>query len=123
MRRFLISAALVLAGAGSAFASPVLTIDTDLGKVLAGQNGMTLYVFKKDQKGVSNCYDDCAKYWPPYVAAAGAAPEGNLTLVARKDGSMQWAKDGMPLYFWTGDQEKGDTTGNGVQGVWLAAKP
>jgi predicted lipoprotein with Yx(FWY)xxD motif len=43
--------------------------------------------------------------------------------VKRKDGKMQWAKDGMPLYYWVKDTKKGDATGDGVNGVWDAAKP
>jgi len=123
MNRTIIAAAIALAGCGSAFASPVQTVDTDMGKVLAGATGMTLYTYDKDGKGVSNCYDECATYWPPYKAAAGAPAEDGLTIIARKDGTKQWAKDGKPLYYWTGDQMKGDTTGQGVQGVWKAARP
>jgi predicted lipoprotein with Yx(FWY)xxD motif len=43
--------------------------------------------------------------------------------VTRKDGKMQWAKDGMPLYYWAKDMKKGDATGDGMNGVWDAAKP
>lgn len=36
---------------------------------------------------------------------------------------MQWAKDGKPLYFWVKDKKEGDATGDGVKGVWDAARP
>jgi len=88
---------------------------------LTAENGMTLYTFDKDSAGTSNCYDSCAASWPPYIAAAGASSDG-LTTVARRDGSLQWAKDGAPLYFWVGDTAPGDTTGDGVGGVWHIAK-
>jgi predicted lipoprotein with Yx(FWY)xxD motif len=114
---------LFLAGASIAYAQPTMTVKTDKGNVLAGENGMTLYTFKNDKKGVSNCNDACAQNWPPYTAAANAKAEGAFTLVDRKDGAKQWAKDGMPLYFWMKDQKKGDTTGDGVKGVWDVAKP
>lgn len=124
MKRLMIATAFMLGTAASAFAAaPVMTVDTSIGKVLAGDNGMTLYVFKKDMNGVSNCTGQCAKFWPPYVAKSGAMAEGKYTLVKRKDGAEQWAKDGMPLYFWQGDKKKGDTTGNGFKGVWNAARP
>ena len=29
----------------------------------------------------------------------------------------------MPLYYWSGDMEKGDTSGNGIKGLWTVAKP
>lgn len=88
---------------------------------LAAGNGMTLYTFDKDSAGSSNCYDNCAVNWPPYLAQAGAeAPEG-FTIISRNDGTSQWAKDGAPLYFWVGDTAPGDTNGDGVGGVWHVA--
>jgi predicted lipoprotein with Yx(FWY)xxD motif len=36
--------------------------------------GATLYAFDKDQNGKSNCYDDCAKHWPPLIAMSSAKP-------------------------------------------------
>lgn len=107
-----------------AFAAPAVeTVDTDQGKVIAAENGMTLYTFKKDEAGTSNCYDDCAAKWPPYLADAAAKADGDYTLVERKDGAKQWALKGMPLYFWVKDGKKGDATGDGVGGVWDAARP
>ncbi|MEM9582912.1 MAG: hypothetical protein AAGA08_07325 [Pseudomonadota bacterium] len=91
--------------------------------ILTGANGMTLYTFDKDSKGKSNCYGGCAGSWPPYLAKAGAkAPAAGFALIKRKDGTMQWAKNGAPLYFWAGDAKPGDTTGDGVGGVWHLAK-
>jgi predicted lipoprotein with Yx(FWY)xxD motif len=29
----------------------------------------------------------------------------------------------MPLYYWAKDMKKGDATGDGMNGVWDAAKP
>jgi predicted lipoprotein with Yx(FWY)xxD motif len=116
--------ALILAASASlALASPFQTVDSAKGKVIAGENGMTLYTFKKDTDGKPACYDACATLWPPYIAAKDAKAETGYTMVARKDGSMQWAKDGMPLYFWAKDKKMGDATGDGVKGVWDAARP
>lgn len=36
---------------------------------LTDQNGMTLYTFDKDRPGESNCYDQCALSWPPYLVS------------------------------------------------------
>jgi len=49
--------------------------------------------------------------------------EGAYSLVTRKDGAKQWAKDGMPLYYWIKDTKEGDITGEGVNDVWYVAKP
>jgi predicted lipoprotein with Yx(FWY)xxD motif len=99
-------------------------------KVASGANAlvdakmMTLYTFAKDQPGVSNCYDNCAKNWPPLMAAADAKPMGDWTIVMRKDGGRQWAYKGMPLYTWIKDGKPGDATGEGMgQGAWKVAVP
>lgn len=111
------------AAAAPAAPDDVKTVETAKGKVLAGEKGMTLYTFKKDTKGVSNCYDQCAKNWPPFMAASDAKADGAYSLVERKDGTKQWAKDGMPLYYWVKDTKEGDITGDGVGGNWELAKP
>ena len=86
--------------------------------MLADANGMTLYTFDKDVDGVSACYDDCAVKWPPALGAEGDTMAEGWTLVARTDGTMQWAYDGKPLYLFNGDTKAGDMTGDGVGDVW-----
>lgn len=122
MKTFVLATAFALL-TGTAMAAPVMTVDTDKGAVLAGENGMTLYTFKKDTAGVSNCYDQCATNWPPLMADGSAMAEGDFTVIERNDGGKQWAKGGMPLYFWIKDEKKGDTTGDGVGGNWDLARP
>ena len=118
----LVIAAFAVATAASA-AAPVKTVKTEKGEVLAGENGMSLYTYKDDSKGVSTCYDQCATNWPPFKADANAMAEGAFTVIDRKDGTKQWAKDGMPLYYWIKDKKEGDVTGDGVKGEWDAARP
>jgi len=43
--------------------------------------------------------------------------------VSRKDGSKQWALNGMPLYYFAADKAAGDVKGDGVGGVWDLARP
>jgi predicted lipoprotein with Yx(FWY)xxD motif len=57
------------------------------------------------------------------MAAEDAPAEGGLTVIERKDDTYQWALNGKPLYFWQGDSAKGDTTGDGVGGVWAVVRP
>jgi predicted lipoprotein with Yx(FWY)xxD motif len=90
-------------------------------EVLTDAKGMTLYTFDKDAPGVTNCYDKCAVNWPPLLAAADAAPEGDFTLVDRTDGTKMWAYKGWPLYLWIEDLAPGETKGDGVGGVWHTA--
>ena len=104
-------------------AGAVKTADIAGKNVLTDANGMTLYTFDKDTKGdgKSVCNGDCAVKWPPLMAEAGAAPEGDFTIVTRDDGSTMWAYKGWPLYYWKSDKAPGDITGDGVGGVWHLA--
>lgn len=95
---------------------------TSEGTILTDAKGMTLYTFDKDQAGISNCYDGCAAAWPPLMAAKGAHGEGDYSVVTRKDGNLQWAYKGKPLYTWMKDEKQGDMTGDGVKGVWHVIK-
>lgn len=90
---------------------------------LMNQNKMTLYVFDKDEKGVSNCYGECAQKWPPMVGVDGAELAKHFSLIARTDGASQFAYKGQPLYLWVNDKHPGDMTGDGVKGVWHTARP
>lgn len=109
--------------ATGALAVPVDTAKTALGDVLVGENGMTLYTFAKDSAGTSVCNDDCAVKWPPLFANEGDVVSGDYTIIERADDTYQWAYKGMPLYFWMNDKAAGDTTGEGVGGVWNVARP
>ena len=116
------TAAVLAAGCASTMsAGPAKTADG----VLVGANGMTLYTFDKDMAGAgkSACNGPCAQNWPPLAAAAGAASSGDWAVIARDDGSKQWAYKGKPVYFWAKDQKPGDRTGDGFNGVWHLAKP
>jgi predicted lipoprotein with Yx(FWY)xxD motif len=86
--------------------------------LLTGSNGMTLYVFDKDQGGESKCAGKCAVNWPPYIAEAGETKPEIWQTVQRADGTSQWTYDGKPVYFFKGDKAEGDTKGDGKDGVW-----
>ena len=99
----------------------VMSTDIEGQMVLTDANGMTLYIFDKDEPGVSNCYDTCAEKWPPLFADDAAMAEGDFSIVERTDGTRMWAYKDMPLYYWVEDMNPGDTTGDGVGGVWHLA--
>ena len=92
-------------------------------KILADEQGKSLYTFDKDQPGKSDCTGICAAIWPPLVAAQGAKASGQWSLVRRNDGSMQWAYRGSPLYTYRLDIRPGDASGDGAEGVWHVARP
>jgi predicted lipoprotein with Yx(FWY)xxD motif len=91
---------------------------TSDGRVLSTDNGMTLYTYDRDNVGQSQCYGECAEYWPPFLANASAVPSGNMTLVSRLDGKKQWASNGMPLYTFVQDKNPGDVEGNNYHNNW-----
>ena len=129
MFKNLVAAAIVstaLAGATLAVAQapmPAKVADTAKGKALVDAKGMTLYVFDKDSGGKSACNGPCATNWPPLMASGDANASGDWTVVTRDDGGKQWAYKGKPLYTWVKDTKPGETTGDGVQGVWHIATP
>lgn len=91
--------------------------------ILTNADGMTLYTFDKDKPGVSNCNGGCAKKWPPVGAENAGLVEDDYTVIPRKDGSLQWAYKGAPLYTWIKDTKAGQTSGDGLGGKWHIAKP
>ncbi|HZY18609.1 MAG TPA: hypothetical protein VFE82_09010 [Ramlibacter sp.] len=93
--------------------------------VLVGSNGMSLYTFDRDVagSGKSVCNGPCATNWPPLMAQAGASASGDWSVVARDDGSRQWAYKGKPVYYWAKDAKPGDRTGDGFNNVWHLARP
>ena len=107
----------------SAQMAPAKTADTSKGKALVDSKGMTLYTFDKDAPGKLACVGACTGNWPPLLAATDAKAEGDYSLVKR-DGEMQWAYKGKPLYRWKNDKKPGDITGDGfLNGAWHIAKP
>jgi len=110
-------------------ATVVVVEEGDLAPFLAGPDGMTLYTFANDTAGVSNCAEGCIDNWPALTvedgaeAIAGPGVAGDLTVIERADGGMQVAYNGMPLYYFVGDEAAGDTNGHEVGGIWFIATP
>lgn len=99
-----------------------LSTTTDMGDILVGAGGLSLYIFDRDTDGVSNCSGGCLGNWPPLLTEYGAVAIGDITgtvsTIDRGDGSTQVTINGFPAYYWKGDVAEGDTTGNGVGSVW-----
>jgi predicted lipoprotein with Yx(FWY)xxD motif len=100
-----------------------------IGKFLTGEDGKTLYTLKSDSTDSTTCSGGCATNWPPFTldagetTVAGAGVTGVLGTFTRPEGSTQVTYAGMPLYYFAGDAKAGDTTGQGLQGVWFVASP
>jgi predicted lipoprotein with Yx(FWY)xxD motif len=88
-----------------------------LGTVLVNSEGMTVYMFAKDQGTTSSCYGTCEQGWPPVLAegkptAGEGAMSSQLGTTERKDGTMQVTYAGHPLYTFVEDKAPGEATGN-----------
>lgn len=136
-------AALALAGCGGATgstASPTTTSgrsatvgvnEGNLGRILVDSQGRTLYLFQKDVGTKSACYGACASAWPPLrisgkPTVGGGANASMMGVTARSDGKQQVTYNGHPLYLFQGDQNPGDTNGQGVTefgAKWFALSP
>ena len=106
----------------------VNTADSDFGTILVDGEGRTLYVFKNDEPGVSNCEDNCATTWPPLAAdgeptAGGEAEESELDSIERADETEQVTYNDKPLYHFSNDEAAGDTNGQGIGGNWYVVGP
>jgi predicted lipoprotein with Yx(FWY)xxD motif len=98
--------------------------DAELGDFVAGEGGMTLYVFLADEgSDGSACNGECATNWPPLTGtvAAGDGVTGEIGTIARDDGSLQVTLGGRPLYYFIGDEAAGDVNGQGLQDLWYLA--
>jgi len=120
----------LIIGAASAQTAPpgIKTTKIDSNTVFVDPDGMTLYTYDGDTTpNKSSCNDMCAMDWPPLLAPDNATPIGDWTVVARDDGTKQWAYQGKPLYTFHRDHAPGDARGdnagpNGTH-VWHFAKP
>ena len=97
----------------------------ELGTILTGPAGMTLYTFVTDKgDGKSMCNGACARKWPPFTPAGDApAPAAPLSLITRDDGAKQYAWKGKPLYYYADDTKPGETTGQNAGKAWFVVQP
>lgn len=124
-------AALALLTLTSAFADVVpgvtdvrvITRNGETVELLTNVRGLSLYTFDPDGADESNCYDSCAKAWPPILitGAQAAKLEGKFRSTKRKDGNLQLTFESHPLYLYIGDKNPGDMKGDGLGGVWHVA--
>lgn len=96
--------------------------------ILTNAQGLTLYYRTSDVPPATVCSGGCAAAWPPLVASGSGTPTsaaslpGKLTVVADANGN-QVEYNGHPLYTFSSDTGPGQTTGEGVGGVWHVCTP
>lgn len=107
-------------------AAPVVSLAQvgDLGEVMVGADGHTLYAFTNDPAGESTCFDACAEAWPPLTVENGFVISDELqasgvSTIDRPDGSKQLVMGKWALYSYAGDGAPGEANGQGVGGKWF----
>ena len=115
----------------SSGAASVSTKTTSLGTFLVDANGRTLYLWDADHGSTSTCNGACAQAWPPLTTttgtpkASGAVKASLLGTTKRTDGTNEVTYAGHPLYYFAGDTQPGQTTGQGSNGFgapwWVVA--
>jgi predicted lipoprotein with Yx(FWY)xxD motif len=126
----ILGAALVAVAAASS-GTDVTSRKTAIGNAITTANGRTLYLFRGDHGTTSECYGQCATYWPPLLTggtptASGSVKASLLGTTKRKDGKLQVTYKGHPLYTFVGDKKAGQTSGEGSNASgakWYALAP
>jgi predicted lipoprotein with Yx(FWY)xxD motif len=83
----------------------VVLRDSEFGPMLFDSKRQAIYIFERDSKNRTNCYDDCAEAWPPVYTdgeprAGDGVKQSLLGTVKRRDGRLQVTYAGQPLYFY-----------------------
>jgi predicted lipoprotein with Yx(FWY)xxD motif len=91
----------------------------NLGQILVGANGKTVYVFLADTGTTSTCNGSCAQNWPPVTTtgtpqASGGVSQALLGTTKRADGSTQVTYHGHPVYYFIADTGPGMANGEGI---------
>jgi predicted lipoprotein with Yx(FWY)xxD motif len=100
-------------------ASAISVTQTSLGPTLVDANGRTLYLFAADKPNVSTLSAAGQAIWPPFTATAtpralNGAIAGRIGTIAQAGGPSQVTYNGHPLYYYVGDHNPGQTTGQGL---------
>jgi predicted lipoprotein with Yx(FWY)xxD motif len=129
----LITAAVAACGNGPAAGLPQYEVLArnipGLGQVITDGQGFTLYMYRPDDRGPSQCSGFCAQQWPPLILPSDvtrprAGPGVRASLlgtVRRTNGELQETYGGWPLYLWIRDGSPGQATGQAADmGLWYA---
>jgi predicted lipoprotein with Yx(FWY)xxD motif len=87
-----------------------------LGTILVDSKGCTLYEYTRDLQNTttSTCTSSCATAWPPMMASGAPTAQGSAQSgLLNKTSSGQVTYNGHPLYYYTGDGNSSQATGQG----------
>ena len=104
--------------------------DSEFGDMLFSSKRQAIYIFEKDPKGDTVCYDECAEVWPPVFTdgdpVAGKGIDASLLgTVKRRDGKVQVTYADQPLYYYA-HEKPGEVRCHNVNligGLWWVIGP
>jgi predicted lipoprotein with Yx(FWY)xxD motif len=80
------------------------------GIALVNSRGLSLYTFDAKKGSAQSLGPE----WQPVMAPLTATAVPNFSIVKRRQGDLQWAYKGKPLYTYSGDRELNDANGKNV---------
>jgi predicted lipoprotein with Yx(FWY)xxD motif len=102
----------------------MVTNNPTLGNILVDSNGMTLYLFLKDNGTTTACTGTCAQNWPALTSASPSAGSGaDATILGTVPDTNQVTYHGHLLYTFAKDKNPGDVNGEGLLNAWYAVSP
>jgi predicted lipoprotein with Yx(FWY)xxD motif len=108
----------------------IIVAGSQFGPMLYNASKQAIYVFERDGKDESNCYDECAEAWPPVFSkgepdAGKGVDQSLLGTIQRRDGGNQVTYAGQPLYYYA-HEDPGQVLCHDVNlngGLWWVVGP
>ena len=101
--------------------------DGRFGKIITDDVGRTLYFFSTDVGTASTCTGGCLTVWPIFhvdnIAIGTGLEQADFGEITNDGGAKQTTYKGWPLYYYIGDENAGEITGDKYGDVWYVAKP
>jgi predicted lipoprotein with Yx(FWY)xxD motif len=117
-----------VSSSGSLIQTATATVNGTSVTILTTAQGRTLYYRTTDMPPTTVCSGGCASAWPPLLVSGSSPPTsatslpGKLSAQADANGT-QVEYNGHPLYIYSGDTAPGQTTGEGIGGIWHVVTP
>lgn len=103
--------------------SLMIADNADGEKYIVDALGKTLYRFTNDSENTSTCKDGCIVNFPAYLDETLTVPSffdpADFNTITREDGAKQTTYKGVPLYYFSQDQVRGEAKGEGFGGKWF----
>jgi predicted lipoprotein with Yx(FWY)xxD motif len=109
-----------------AVTEPIINVakDPNLGNILVGATGWTIYAYSLDTPDTSNCNAACQAIWMPVrtnghpILGSGVDPS-MIGFAMLGDGSEILTYNHMPLYYFVNEVAPGQSNGQGYDNVWF----